>query len=437
MSEVLVLGGGIAGLTAAHRLAERGVGVTVLEAGPRLGGLGGTFPYRGRDHERFYHTLSSADHSLLRLVEDAGLGTQDRWIKTSMGMIVENRFYDFTTPFDVLRFSPLSPLQRLRLGVGGKSLRILGHGKDLDGMSAEDWMLPIFGREAWEKVWRPMFAMKFGGAAVPALYLYERLARESNVALRAYPDIGYQGFADGIGASIKRMGGDVRTDTPVRSLATRGAGIVATIDGGELEAAWAVSTLPMPQLEAIAEGPLRDRVDLPRIAYMGVVNVLFFVKRPLTGHYWAPILGSDAEFSGTIEISTLTGTDHFHGYHAAYVMRYTDRSSDLFRESDAATVDRWTQQFIRLYGLEQEDIAEAFIFRTPFVEPVWPVGYGRIKPPPRIADTPLFMATTAQAYPRVTSWDAATETAERTVTAMEPVIGRHTRRARPLAGAET
>ncbi|MBT2472641.1 FAD-dependent oxidoreductase, partial [Streptomyces sp. ISL-66] len=35
---VLVIGGGIAGLAAAHRLLRDGVRVTLLEAGPRLGG---------------------------------------------------------------------------------------------------------------------------------------------------------------------------------------------------------------------------------------------------------------------------------------------------------------------------------------------------------------------------------------------------------------
>src|SRR5512133_2659078 len=48
MSErVAVLGGGVAGLTAAHELAERGFEVTVYEARDRLGGKARSLPVPG------------------------------------------------------------------------------------------------------------------------------------------------------------------------------------------------------------------------------------------------------------------------------------------------------------------------------------------------------------------------------------------------------
>src|SRR3954452_16318849 len=48
MSErVAVLGGGVAGLTAAHELAERGFDVTVYEARQRLGGRARSLPVPG------------------------------------------------------------------------------------------------------------------------------------------------------------------------------------------------------------------------------------------------------------------------------------------------------------------------------------------------------------------------------------------------------
>src|ERR1700755_3572498 len=44
-TEAVVVGGGIAGISAAVVLAERGVAVTVLEAAPTLGGRLGAWPH--------------------------------------------------------------------------------------------------------------------------------------------------------------------------------------------------------------------------------------------------------------------------------------------------------------------------------------------------------------------------------------------------------
>ncbi|SNT50159.1 isorenieratene synthase [Asanoa hainanensis] len=50
-ASVVVIGGGIAGVTAALTLAERGLAVTLLERGPRLGGRLTTWPKKLRDGE--------------------------------------------------------------------------------------------------------------------------------------------------------------------------------------------------------------------------------------------------------------------------------------------------------------------------------------------------------------------------------------------------
>lgn len=417
--DAIILGGGIAGLAGAHRLASHGAEVLVLEAAPRLGGLGGTFAHAGRRFERFYHSVTSTDDDLIELLNAAGLEDQCTWQRTTMGMIVGGTHFDFTTPLDLLRFTPLSLPDRLRLGAVGKSLRVLGRGKDLDAITAEQWLRPLFGDAVWDTVIEPMFAMKFGGAPVPALYLYERLARESNVAMRAYPKLGYQGLADGIAASIERLGGRVLTDTPVRGLETHDEKVVVTTDVEEFGARWAVSTLPLPLLTSIAGDRLTAGLELPALEYMGVVNMLFLTTRGLDGHYWSAVIDSDTEFDGQIEMSTLTGTDHFGGLHATYVMAYTDRRSALYR--DPGVPERWRAQFMRLNDLSPDQVVDGFVFTTPFVEPVWPLGYTATRPAPRVGDTPLFLATTAQAYPRVTSWNAAVQTANDTVAAMEVV----------------
>ena len=135
----------------------------------------------------------------------------------------------------------------------------------------------------------------------------------------------------------------------------------------------------------------------------------------LDGHYWAPVIDSGTEFDGVIEMSELSGTTD--DLHLVYAMHYCNRDSELFADSDEAIAQRWTEQLVAAYPdrITAADVAEVHVFRAPFVEPVYPLGYSAVKPAEEIPGTRLMLATTAQVYPEVTSWNSSTGLAVRVV----------------------
>ncbi|MGX7829142.1 NAD(P)/FAD-dependent oxidoreductase [Actinokineospora sp. 24-640] len=414
---VAVLGGGICGLAAAHRLTRAGVQVTLLEATSQLGGLGTFFSWDDRWVERFYHCVMPSDDHLLAVLGELGLRESVRWNKTSMGMVVEGVRYPFNSPLDLLRFSALALPHRVRLGLGSLLLRRHGLRRDLDNTRTEDWLRGLYGDTVWDRVLAPMFGSKFGPSCgnVPALYLWQRLGRESNVATRGYPDGGYRAIIEALRESIEAHGGVIRTSAPVRSLRRTRHGMAVGLGGHDVYVDQVISTMPLAQLSRVADADLGARLPDPGLDYQGVVNVLFFLRRPLTGHYWTPVLHSETEFDGVIEMSALAGTERYGGHHLAYVMHYTDRESSLFKEDDEDIAARWTQQLLRLYAdlpLTPDDIAAVRVFRAPFVEPVYPLGYLERRPPVAVEGAALMLATTAHVYPDVTSWNSSVRLAE-------------------------
>ncbi|WP_158883488.1 FAD-dependent oxidoreductase [Amycolatopsis anabasis] len=410
-SETVVIGGGITGLATAYRLVRAGIPVTVLESSDQLGGLGTFLPYGDCWVERFYHCVMPTDAHLLALLGELGLRDEVRWRGTSMGMVVDHAHFPFNSAIDLLRFTALTPAQRIRFGLVSVSLRHLGRGRDLDRTRTGDWLRRLYGEEIWEKLLVPMFGSKFGSgfADVPALYLWQRLGRERNVATRGYPAGGYKSIVDGLRSAIESGGGHVRTSTPVRRLRVLGNALHLTVPGGAgLTYDRVVSTLPLPLLRELAEPELARRLPKTRLPYRGVVNALFFLRRPLAGHYWTPVVRSGTEFDGVVEMSALTGTRC--GRHLAYAMRYTDQGAALHAEDEAAVAERWTGQLLRLYaglGLQREDIDHVEVCKAPFVEPVYPLGYLEQRPPVEVPGTGLLLATTAQVYPAVTSWNSS------------------------------
>ncbi|SDG06051.1 Protoporphyrinogen oxidase [Lentzea fradiae] len=412
---VVVVGGGICGLATAHRLVREGLPVTLLEASDQLGGLGTFFSSRDQWVERFYHCVMPSDSALLALLGELGLEDRVRWRPTGMGMVVDGVHRPFNSALDLLRFTPLRLTDRVRFGVVSLLLRRLGEGKDLDRMRTEDWLRGLYGDRVWHLLLAPMFGAKFGSAFgdVPALYLWQRLGRESNSSVRGYPEGGYKSVIDALRASIEAGGGEVRTSVPVRRLEATPDSVVVTLGDGEtVRARHAVSTVPLPALRGIADEALAARLPDVRLPYQGVVNTLFFLRKPLSGHYWAPVLRSGTDFDGLVEMTPLTGSARYGDRHLVYAMRYTSRESELYREDESVIARRWTDQLLSIHtGLTAEDVDEVRVFKAPFVEPVHPLGYLADKPSVEVPGTPLLLATTAHVYPNVTSWNSSVELA--------------------------
>ncbi len=73
MTEVTVVGGGLAGMTAAWEIRKLGLGVRLLEAAPELGGMAGTRVIDGRPEDHGVHVFPAWYRNALGLIEELGL----------------------------------------------------------------------------------------------------------------------------------------------------------------------------------------------------------------------------------------------------------------------------------------------------------------------------------------------------------------------------
>jgi len=134
--KVGIVGGGVAGLTAAYRLLQQGHEAHVYEAAPGWGGLVRNFQVGGEPLECFYHHIFSTDTTIIALIQELGLGDRLTWRDSKVGVFVNGRIYNFVTPLDLLRFTPLGLRDRLRLGLMGLYLRRQKDGRRYENVTA-------------------------------------------------------------------------------------------------------------------------------------------------------------------------------------------------------------------------------------------------------------------------------------------------------------
>jgi protoporphyrinogen oxidase len=115
-ARVAIVGAGVTGLVAARELLKRGYRVELYERWPDVAGQASAFDVGGGVRiERYYHHLFPSDREMIDLHDELLPGSLE-WFRSSVAIQAGGRQWPFSGPLDLLRYGPLSPAQRARLG---------------------------------------------------------------------------------------------------------------------------------------------------------------------------------------------------------------------------------------------------------------------------------------------------------------------------------
>lgn len=408
---VAIIGGGFCGLAAGYELGKRGIEVSIFETDAEIGGLAGSFRINGARLEKFYHHWFTNDKAIMSLIDDLGTLDQVVFRPTRTGMYYANNFYKLSAPLDVLRFKPLPVLDRFRLGLLALRARRVKTWRQLENLTAAEWLRQMGGDKVYEVVWEPLLRGKFGEYAseVSAVWFWNKLKLrggsrgKSGGEQLAYYRGGFAALVDQIALHIESAGGKIVVGRPVDALLVEDGEVVGVEAAGERFKADAVIATPaLPIIADLAEPHVSPEYveKLRRIKYLGNVCLILELDRSLSDTYWLNVNDPDFPFVAVIEHTNFEPTESYAGRHLVYLSKYLSNSAQLFHMQDSELLKFTIPYLQRMFPeLKPEWILAHHVWRARYSQPVVERNYSGLLVP---HDTPLknfFLATMAQIYP--------------------------------------
>ena len=420
---VAVVGGGILGMTAAYRLAQAGVRVSVFERSNDLGGLVGSFDFDGRDVDRFYHVILPTDDRVVGLANELGLGDRFHFRPTKVGFYDDGRVFSMTSPKEFLTFPLLRMHDRVRLASFVARCQLKKDHADLDDEPLLEWLTRLSGRRVVERMWKPLLDSKFDGkyADLPATYIWARTKRMGTTRDRGGREVmgwlegGYQTLIDALERRIRELGGEVHPGTAVNQIAgANGRALGLVIDGTFRPFDFTLCTLAPPQARTLLAPSLADQAPEDHCRYLGVICLLLRVKRSVSPFYHLNITDRRVPLTTIVETTHVVDPEHVGGT-LLYVSKYVEPGHpDHSRDPDEVERDyrRYAQTIFP--DLRDDEIVSSIVQRARVTEPVHLIG-GAKRLPNMFSVPNLALASTAHVYPEIVSGQAVTGVAQRVV----------------------
>jgi protoporphyrinogen oxidase len=419
-----VIGGGMLGMTIAHRLVQAGKRVVLYEASAYLGGLSGTWQLGKVNWDKHFHFTLSSDSALRSLLEEIGLGDEMEWQHPTSGIFASGQLH----PISYGRYSNSagdttdwrrSIEQVLQSDDQGTHYRI----------PALVWLTERSGRGMVDRLWRPLLRAWFGESCerISAAFVRTFVGRMYPIAdddgkkvQVGYTPGGYGRILERFSGLLCREGVLIRRAYRAQRVETWQNHVLIEFENGKQKAVdRAVLALP-----GRLAGPLcpelstAEREQYDNLAYRGVVCASVLLKKPLSGFLMTSVLDPALPFTAVVEMSALVDCTTFAGQSLVYLPKYVALNDSSFEKSDREIGAEYLGGLMRMYPhIRPGDIVG---YRISRVREVFPIPIGSCNTLPFMATSipGVYIANSTQSVGGSFSVNDAVDLANRAVRAL-------------------
>jgi protoporphyrinogen oxidase len=422
VKEVLILGGGLTGLSAGYELSKAGYKVRIIERDSIPGGLARFFPVTKTWLDVYYRHIFTSNETFLRMAAEMKLTDKITWKKTLMGFFYDGKIYR-ATPFKLLfDFKPLSFSDRINFGLLVLKILRKKDWKDLDSITAKDWITDNYGKKCYDVIFKPLMKIKWGKVAddVSAAWLWGRIKPRAQSRSGSflseklgYMEGSFKTFIDALVSEIEKKGGKIETNSNVKKITVGNGSVSGTTyekNGKEknIESDLVISTLPITVfLDAVTDVETDYEKQLRKIKYNSVISTVISLKKKLSDVYWMNIC-SELPFGGLVEHTNFIDPSVYGNQNLTYLFNYLNMNDSMWKLSEKELLNNYNEGLKQIFpDFNEKDIRWFKVFRDMFATPVYEKGYSEYMPDYRTPIKGLYFSGVFLTYPLNRNMDTA------------------------------
>ncbi|MGI9519819.1 MAG: NAD(P)/FAD-dependent oxidoreductase [Pirellulaceae bacterium] len=403
-----IVGGGMLGLTMAHRMSREGHDVTLIEAAPQLGGLTSVWQLGDITWDKHYHVILLSDSRLRNLLDEIDLGDQLNWVETKTGFYTDGQLYSMSDTKEFLGFPPLKLIEKLRLGGTIFYASKIRNWKRLEKIPVTDWLRRWSGKGTFEKIWLPLLRAKLGDAykdtAASFIWAHiNRMYKARRTGLKkemfGYVRGGYRTIIHRLAEKLDECNATVLTDHPIQE--------IRKTETGSLEINFAnqpprqfdrvIMTTPSTVIGRACPDLNADEQDrLMSTSYLGIVNASLLLRKSLSPYYVTNITDSWVPMTAIVEMSNIVDSSETGGRSLVYLPKYIPADNEMFNRSDDDVREDFLCALEKMHPEFSRDDVEAFqIARARNVMAIPTLRYSESLPPQTTSIPGLFIVNSA------------------------------------------
>jgi protoporphyrinogen oxidase len=383
-----IVGGGIMGMTLAHRLAQQGHKVTLFEGASDLGGLVSSWKMGDVEWDKFYHVILLSDFRTRNILNELDLEKEIKWVETKTGFYIQGKLYSMSDTIEFLRFPTLSLIDKFRLGLTIILASKIKDWKRLEKIPVTDWLKRWSGSNTFNKVWLPLLRAKLGDSyrKTSAAFIWatiQRLygARRSGLKkeMFGYVPGGYKRIVEAYKQKLLSEGILIRTNYQALEIQSGKDGNPQILfsNGESANFDNVISTLPSGMSAKLCSSLTEiEKHKLNNIEYLGVICVAVLLDKSISPFYITNITDTWVPFTGVIEMSALVDKQYFNGHALVYLPKYVSQEDPLFKQTDDEIKQYFTDTLKKMYNwLTDADFKFVGVGRAKHVITVSTLGY--------------------------------------------------------------